>query len=60
MKYPKDIKDWPECSVYGYDFRHELLKMANAIIKLELWEWMKNNEISKRYKRLARMFCIWI
>ena len=42
MKYPQDIAKWRKITVYDEDFRPELIDMANAISKSELWDWMKN------------------
>ena len=39
--YPKELNQWPEITVYGCDFRNELLMMANTVEKLGLWEWFK-------------------
>ena len=39
--YPSDVKEWPNVEVYNSDFRPSLLNMANAITKLDLWNWMK-------------------
>ena len=44
LRYPSDANNWPMYTVYGCDFREDLLNMANAITILELWDWMKNNE----------------
>lgn len=40
--YPNNINDWPKVTVYDTDFRKCLLNMANAITKLELWDWLVN------------------
>ena len=47
MMYPANAKDWPEFLVYEYDFRTELVNMADAITKLELWDWMKDDNPPK-------------
>ena len=40
--YPQNINLWPKVTVYGCDFRSNLLDMADTITRLELWEWLKN------------------
>ena len=47
MMYPSNPNDWPYFTVYGHDFRTELVNMANAITKLELWDWMKDDNPPK-------------
>lgn len=39
--YPTDIDGWPEIMYCGSNFKESLLNMANAITKLELWDWLK-------------------
>jgi hypothetical protein len=38
---PINIESWPHVSVYGMDFRPELIKMSSTIEKLGLWDWFR-------------------
>jgi hypothetical protein len=43
MDYPQNINEWPRVESYKKDFRPELLEMANAITRLELWEFFRQD-----------------
>ena len=42
MNYPNSTDKWALYTVYGFDFRSELLDMAKTISKLNLWGWMRD------------------
>ena len=39
-----DISKWKKVSVYGSDFTPHLKVMADVIDKLQLWDWLKQND----------------
>ena len=43
----QDKEVWPDVKIYGNDFRNELIDMYNAVTRLNLWEWFKNDEPPK-------------